>query len=211
MATHGGEMLAARVAQVVEALRRAGGQLRVEQPVVEDPQRVDLQPPPRVIGQALRVRAEVRDQRVAVGGTAGRVADRVDAGGDTGQADVAVEPMRELDELGVDGRPRVADDLDVPLRELAVAAGLRAVVAEHRTDGREPEGPGADVHPVLDVGAHDAAVGSGRSAHSARSSSLPRAPPTRNISFSTASLLSPSPRAKSSTRSKSGVSMRSKA
>ena len=55
------------------------------------------------------------------------------------------------------------------------------------------------------------AVGSGRSAHGAASSSLPLAPATRNISFSTASLDSPSPRAKSSTRSKSGVSIRSNA
>ena len=57
-------MVATRVAQVVDAAWRAGGQLGVELPVIQDPQRVDLQPPPGVIGQAVFVLAEVVDQRL---------------------------------------------------------------------------------------------------------------------------------------------------
>ncbi len=49
-----------------------------------------------------------------------------------------VEARPELDDLGIDGRPRVADGLDVELPELAVAPGLRPVVAEHRPDLVQP-------------------------------------------------------------------------
>ena len=45
--------------------------------------------------------------------------------------------------------------LDVPLRELAETAGLRAVVAEHGADHQRRSGPGPHVHPMLDIRAHD--------------------------------------------------------
>src|SRR5688500_11099068 len=64
--------------------------------------------------------------------------------------------MRQLDELGVHGGTGVTDDLDVPLAELAVAAGLRTVVAEHRTDHPEAGRARKHVHPVLDEGTDDA-------------------------------------------------------
>ncbi len=51
------------------------------------------------------------------------------------------------------------------------------------------------------------AVGSGRSAQAALSSSLPAAPLTRNISLATASEPSPRPRTNSSVASNSGVSI----
>ena len=64
--------------------------------------------------------------------------------------------MAELDDLGVDGRAGVADGLDVPLPELAEAAGLRAVVAEHRPEQRDLDRLRPRLEAVLDVGAHDA-------------------------------------------------------
>ena len=67
-----------------------------------------------------------------------------------------VEAQGHLDQLGVDRRTRVADHLHVELAELAVAAGLRAVVAEHRAGHREAHGLRPRLHAVLDVGAHDA-------------------------------------------------------
>ena len=70
-------MVAARVAQVVDAAWRAGGQLGFELPVIEDAQRVDLQPPAGVIGQAVFVLAEIVDQRLAIARAACRVTDGV--------------------------------------------------------------------------------------------------------------------------------------
>ena len=97
------------------------------------------------------VGGELRDVR----GPAGRVADRVDQDLDVADADLAVEPVAELDDLGVDRRARVADRLDVELPELAVPAGLGSVVAEHRPGHRELHGLRQGLHPVLDVGADD--------------------------------------------------------
>ena len=100
--------------------------------------------------------AEVLDQRGAVSGPADGVADRVDVGDHVAHPHLGVEAMAELDDLGVDHRSGIADHLDVPLHELAEAAGLRAVVAEHRPDHPQPLRTGPHVHPVLEVGAHDA-------------------------------------------------------
>ena len=47
--------------------------------------------------------------------------------------------------------PGVADGLDVELPELAIAAGLRAVVAEHRPDLAQLHRLRPGLHPVLDV------------------------------------------------------------
>ena len=49
-------MGAARVAQMVDAAWRAGGQLGIELLVIQHAQRVDLQPPSGVIGQAVFMR-----------------------------------------------------------------------------------------------------------------------------------------------------------
>ena len=69
---------------------------------------------------------------------------------------IDVESCAELDDLGVDGRPGIADRLDVELPELAVAAGLRPVVAEHRSGLGQLDRLRPGLHPVLDVGARDA-------------------------------------------------------
>ena len=71
------------------------------------------------------------DQGLPVAGAAGCVADRVHVSDRIGQSDLGVEARGELDELGVDGRTRVAEDLDVPLQELPVAAaGTETPMAE---------------------------------------------------------------------------------
>ena len=73
-----------------------------------------------------------------------------------------VEAPAKLDHLRVHGRARIADSLGVPLPELAVAAGLRAVVAEHRTEHRVSfTGCGQRLHAVLDERPHDAGRGLG--------------------------------------------------
>ena len=89
-------------------------------------------------------------------GPALAVADRVEVDGHVGHATHGIEAQAQLDQLRIDRRPGVADGLDVPLPELAVAAGLRPVVAEHRPAQAEPHRLRQGLHAVLDVGAHDA-------------------------------------------------------
>ena len=96
-----------------------------------------------------------------VGGPAGRVPDRVEQDLDTVEPDVPVEAQAQLDQLRVDGRSGITDRLDVELPELAVAAGLRAVVAEHRPDESQLHRLRPRLHPVLDVGPHDPGGGLG--------------------------------------------------
>src|SRR5207237_7352017 len=86
-----------------------------------------------------------------VAGPADGIADRVEVELqilDTGAAD---EPVGELDYLGVDRRPRIADRLHVPLPELSVAAGLWSVVAEHGAESRESHRLRERLHPMLDI------------------------------------------------------------
>ena len=73
-----------------------------------------------------------------VGGPAGGIADGVEMHPHARQPGLRVEARRQLDDLGVDGRTGVADRLHVELPELPVAAGLRAVVAEHRARSGSP-------------------------------------------------------------------------
>ena len=124
---------------------------------IEQAQDVALEPAALELGQLGHVRPEVVGQLGHVGRPAGRVADRVQVHDlDAVEARLAVEARPELDDLGVDGRPGVADRLDVELPELAVATGLRAVVAEHRPDLAQLHRLRPGLHPVLDVGADDA-------------------------------------------------------
>jgi len=148
-------MSAAGIAQVIDRLRGGGGQVRLEMPVVEDAQWVGVQPAAGVIGQARLVGAEIVDQRLPKAGATGGVPDGVQAGDDAREPALAVEARGELQELGVDHRSGVADDLAIPLAELPVATRLRAVVAEHWTQGPQAQRTREDVHPVLEVGTHD--------------------------------------------------------
>ena len=59
-----------------------------------------------------------------------------------------------LDHFGVDGRRIGADGLRADLEELAVAAFLRALAAEHGSDVVELLDAGSLVEAMLDVGAH---------------------------------------------------------
>ena len=133
MGPDGREVLGAGRAQPVGDPRRRGvegGHRRVLR--VEQAQDVAVQPLALDRRQLRAVRLVVRGQLGDVGRPAGGVADRVEQDLDAVEPGLAVEARPELDDLGVDGRPGIADRLDVELPELAVAAGLRPVVAEHR-------------------------------------------------------------------------------
>ena len=107
---------------------------------VEDAQRVPRQPEPAVVRQLLPAGLEVVDQAFAVGGAAVAVAEGVELQR-AGPADVQlVEDVgRELDDLDVCLRSGDADDLDIDLMELALAALLRALVAKYRPAREELE------------------------------------------------------------------------
>ena len=96
-----------------------------------------------------------RGQLSDVGRPTHRVADRIEEDLRVGDADLAVEPVGQLDDLGIDGRARIADRLHVKLPELAVPSCLGPVVAEHRPDQGQLHGLGQRLHPVLDVGPDD--------------------------------------------------------
>ncbi len=93
---------------------------------------------------------EVRPQRLDVARPVVRLAERVDEEGHLAQAEPLEEAPAEGDHLHVDVGIVGAKDLDVDLVELAVAAPLRLLVAEHRAG--EPHLPRRH-RAVLGVGA----------------------------------------------------------
>ena len=123
---------------------------------VEQPERVRGEPLAFGGRQVGLVVAEVRGQPCDVGRAACSVADAVEEHPHVGEARLTEERERQLDDLRVHGGPGIADDLHVELPELAVAPGLRPVVAEHRSGEREADRLRPGAHPVLDPGAHDA-------------------------------------------------------
>ena len=60
------------------------------------------------------------------------VAERVEFEPDRADFEHVPQALGEKDQLGVDVRAGQAERLDVDLVELAIAAALRALVAEHR-------------------------------------------------------------------------------
>ena len=103
-----------------------------------------MQPALRVVVERVRVPLEMRDQRVAMRAALAGIADRIDRERDAGEAERAPQPRQHDDLLGVDVGPGEAERLDVELVELAIAALLRALVAEHR-----PAGPDA-LRPLVE-------------------------------------------------------------
>src|ERR1019366_5774693 len=153
---HGREVSLARIAQLVGDPWCArvelghGRVLRVEQPerVLVEPLALDRRQP---IGMECVIGGQCRD----VGRPAGGITDRVEEDLHLVEAGQAIEAPAELDDLGIDGRTGVADRLDVELPELAVAAGLGAVIPEHRAGHRQLDRLRPGLHPMLDIGAHD--------------------------------------------------------
>ena len=157
MRLHGREMVGARPAQVVDQARR-GGDERSQVGIlrIEEPQRVDLQSLRLGRREGAGVRLEVGAQSLEIGRAALAVADRIQVDGHVGHAARGVEAQAELDQLRVDRRTGVADGLDVPLPELAIAARLRPIVAEHRAAQADAHRLRQGLHAVLEVGTHDA-------------------------------------------------------
>ena len=119
---------------------------------VQDPQRVERQRLPALLGEVGGVALQVSGQRSQVRGPAGVVAERVDDQSPLGQPEGAVEAVEEGDDLDVGIRVVRPDDLGVDLEVLPVTGRLRGLVAEVRA-GR----PGLPRHGrvVLGEGPHE--------------------------------------------------------
>ena len=157
MRAHGSEMRGTGLAQTVGDARRRRVDRRHRRILrVGQPKHVPLEAVAFGRRQCVRVGPVIGGQLLDVGRPARLVTDRVEQHLDALDAGVAIEAHAELDDLGIDGRSRVADRLDVELPELAVATGLWAVVPEHRPDLEHLDRLRPGLHPVLDIRPDDA-------------------------------------------------------
>ena len=149
-------MLAALVAEAVRDLRRIGHVRLVGiYLAVEDAQRTALEAVLAVLAEVIELVAEVVLQDLAVDRTALRAADRVEAELQVLEPERLQKVDGQHDDLSIGHRVLLAERLDAELMKFAHAAGLRAVVAEHRTDVEELDERGVAVELVLQVSAHD--------------------------------------------------------
>ena len=152
---HGVEMRAAFVAQVIEALGRRLGQLRVDL-AVEQAQRIAIEAIVAVLAQL------VPDARGPIRRSASRNAGRHFSSpielisNRQLELEVAAQLVDHHHQLGVAGRVGAAENLDAELIELAKAALLRTLATEHRTRVVEALLRVAAIEAGLDIGAHHA-------------------------------------------------------
>ena len=149
-------MLAALVAEAVRDLRRI---LHVRlvgiDLAVEDAQRAALKAVLAVFAEVVELVAEVVLQDLAVDRPTLRAADGVEAELQVLESERLQEVDGQHDDLSIGHRVLLAERLDTELMEFAHAAGLRAVVAEHRADVEELDERSVAVELVLQVRAHD--------------------------------------------------------
>ena len=122
--------------------RRAGDQpLHLGVLAVENAQRVAVQAPPAVLVERRLVRAEIRDQLLAVGRANRRRAERIHQELDARQSEPAQEPRRQQNDFRIDVRPLESERLGVDLVELTVASRLRPLAPEHRAHAPHAQAP----------------------------------------------------------------------
>ncbi len=123
---------------------------------VEHAQRVALQAVLRILVEPVAVLAQKRHQRLAVAGAVVVIAQGVELQSDlVAQAQLFPQPGGEQDHFRVDVRGGDAEGFHADLVELAAAAGLGPLVAEHGAGVPEPLGLVVE-QPVLLGGAHAA-------------------------------------------------------
>ena len=150
---HGVEVLLGDIGQVVEQHRRVGRHRpHLGSFVVEHPQRVDLGAPSGLLVE-IELKQEVL-QQFPVLRAAAVVAQRGDLQPEPVQAQRAETGVGDGDHLGVQRRVVDADRLDADLLQLAIAAGLRAFVAEKRPRVTQLHRQRAAVQAVFDHRAH---------------------------------------------------------
>jgi hypothetical protein len=153
---HLGEVLGVLPLQPLDDRRRA--RHHAPRPLivgVEGAQRVDVDPLAHVPGELALVRVQVRFQVLQVGAPRLERAEAAEPQLHARHAQLAQQVGEEHDHLGVGERRVGADALDPELVELAVAAGLRSLVAEERPEVVELHRLRQFLHPMLKVGATD--------------------------------------------------------
>ena len=152
---HGGEVLAAGIAQVVgDRGRRGEHGLAGLVLAVEHPQRVRVAAFEALLAELGAVRIEERGQKLDVGGPADLVPDRVYEQPQAGHRDVRVPARLERDQLGVDRGILAPDRLGTELVVLPEAPPLHRVVAEHGHRIPDLDRLGQVVQAVLEIGPH---------------------------------------------------------
>ena len=130
------EVLRFGAQEIVDSGRGGGEDLVARVLGIEDAQRVALQPVLRIFRQVGAVRAEVFDQRGAPCLAAGAVAQRVELQRHpVRNAQFVQQLIGHHQQLDVGLRFGRADHFGVDLVELAIAALLRALIAEQRAVG----------------------------------------------------------------------------
>ena len=167
---------------------------------VEDAERIGLDLAPAVHAEGVPDERGRAAQGGGVRRPAGPAADRVDEGLRVPDAEPGEEGRGHLDDLRVDGRVLLVEDLDVDLVKLAVAALLGLVVAEHRPDEIEAERLGLRSSRCSTIARTTEGVYSGR-----RVIDRPPLSTKVYISFVTTSVVSPVPLLKSSVGSMTGA------
>eukprot|EP00611_Tribonema_gayanum_P012703 TRINITY_DN2336_c0_g1_i3.p1 TRINITY_DN2336_c0_g1~~TRINITY_DN2336_c0_g1_i3.p1 ORF type:complete len:704 (-),score=109.00 TRINITY_DN2336_c0_g1_i3:16-2127(-) len=142
--------------EIVEQARRAFDDgLRRRHLGIEHPQRIAVQAALGVVVEPGFVLFEIGDQRGAVIGAAAGGAQGIDLQLETAESQPLPELGGDGDHFDIDVGRRNAEGFDVELMELPIAAGLRALVAEHRAGA-----PDAlllvEQDAVLDAGANHA-------------------------------------------------------
>ena len=122
---------------------------------VQKAKRVALDPFGDFSAQVLRFRSEIFLESGGVGRAAFRIAQVVDLERQALDAHFIEKFHEHHDEFGVDRRVHGAEDLRVYLVELAQAARLGTLVAEHGADAEELRDARAVVEAVLHVGSAD--------------------------------------------------------
>ncbi len=146
--------------------RRIGGQLAYRGPlVVEHPQRVDLGATPGLLVE-VELEQEVL-QQFPVLRTAAVVAERGELEPEPVEPQRSETRVGDGDHLGVQRGVVDTDGLDPDLLQLAVAAGLRTLVAEERPRVAQLDGQRAAVEAVFDHRAHHACGALGPQRHRA--------------------------------------------
>ena len=159
-APHGREMVAAGFAQVGRDRGRPGRDLLAGRHLaVQDPQRILREPHMAVRAQRAPAGLRIGHERLAVRRAARRVADAVQVQLNPAQAPGLQQVVKQSHHLGIHGRARRADRLHVNLVELAEAAGLGPLVAEHGPDEVELHQAALGTQAVLDVGPHEGGGG----------------------------------------------------
>lgn len=154
VALQGPEVRRALLAEPFGDLRRAcDHRLAGRDLAIQQPERVDLQPPLAVPAHLRDVVPIIGHEPFQIGGPALRTAEAVELEGQAGDAQPPVERQRQVDDLRVQRRVDLPEGLHPELVVLPKASGLGPLIPKVRGEVVELDGLRQRAHAVLQVGA----------------------------------------------------------